>query len=207
MGDYNQDFNSDFSIEIAPQMTVTSNDIANQAIQLIGDNQPAVVGNAPNFDNSVAGIALSKLYTSSVATVARQWGWDFARHAVALTPTGNTPPPGWAFEYLYPGTVQVWQIQPPTSSDPNNPLPVQWDVGNNLVASVQTKVIVTNLAGAIAVYNNNPSESTWDPLFREAVVRLLASELAMALTGRPDTSQALLESGAAFENLAEGRPD
>jgi len=37
------------------------------------------------------------------------------------------------------------------------------------------------------------------------VVRALASELAMALFGKPDVAQMYLESGAAFESIGEGR--
>jgi hypothetical protein len=188
---------------------VTSNDIANQAIEYTGNNQPLVTGNAPGFDGSPNGIILQKIYAPAVATVARQWGWDLARNSFALVPTGNAAPLGYAFEYAYPPNgIEVWQLTPQFPlADPNNPLPVNWNIGNAIVAGTQSKVIWTNLANAQAVYNNNPNENTWDALFREAVVRLLASELAMAGTGRPDTSQALLESGAAFESIGEGRPD
>lgn len=189
-------------------MAVTSNQIVNQAIQLIGNNQTPVTGNAPNFDTSTAGKAAAFLYGPCIQTVARQFGWDFARNSVALTVTGNTAPFPWTQEYSYPTNgVEVWQLMPASLADPNNPLPVRWSVGNTLVSAVQTKVIWSNLAAARAAYNNNPTESTWDPLFREAVVRLLASEMAMATAGRPETSQNLLESGAAMESLGETRPD
>jgi hypothetical protein len=190
-------------------MADSSNAVANSAIQLIGDNQPAVAGNAPNFDNSPAGVALQKLYAPAVATVARQWAWDLARSTVLLTLTGNPGQGGFAYEYAYPPNgIEVWQIAPLLSSvDSNNPLPQIWSVGNSVVSGAQIKVIWSNLASAYATYNNNPSEATWDPLFREAVVRLLASELAMAIAGRPDTEAAMLQSGAAFESLGEGRSD
>lgn len=188
-------------------MTETSNSVANSAIQLIGDNQPAVTGYAPTFDSSPAGKALAQLYAPCVATVARQHGWDFARNTVALVLSGNTAPMPWTYEYLYPTNgVEVWELMPATI-DPNNPLPLNWNVANALVSAVQTKVIQTDTASAVAVYNNSPSESTWDALFREAVVRLLASELAMALAGRPDSAQSLLESGSAFESIGEARDD
>ena len=190
-------------------MAVDSNDIANEALQLVGDNAPQVTGQNPTWDNSPAGLALQRLYGPVVATAQRQWGWDASRSTVALSATGNTPPDGyWTREYLYPANgIQVWQLLDPSNTDPNNPLPVNWSVGNNEVASVQKKVIWTNVASALCTYNNNPTESTWDALFREAVVRLLASELAMALFGRPDTEASLLQSGAAFENIGEMRPD
>jgi len=187
-------------------MAVDSNAIANQAIQFMGDNQPPVTGLSPTFDNSPAGIALQSLYAPTVATIARQWEWDLARSSIALVLSGNVAPLPWAIEYLYPPNgIEVWQLVPSALVDVNNPLPINWNVGNAIVLGSQAKVIWTNLAAARCVYNNNPTEATWDPLFREAVVRLLASELAMAIAGRPDSAQALIESGAAFESLGEGR--
>ena len=184
----------------------TATDIVNQAIQLIGDNQPPVTGNAPGFDSSPAGKAAAVLYVPCVQTVGRRFGWDFARNLVALTLTGNPATVLWPFEYLYPANgVQVWQLVPAVLADPNNPLPINWSVGNALVGGAQRKVIWTDLANAKANYNNAPNENTWDPLFREAVVRQLASEFAMALAGKPETSQSLLESGNGFEGIGEGR--
>lgn len=188
-------------------MAVDSNTIANQALIIASDNMPAVVGQAPTFDNSTAGKALQSLYTPCVQTVAREFGWDFARASVNLTLTANSAPLGYAFEYLYPNGVQVWQLLPATITDPNNPTPVNYNVGNAQVSGVQTKVIWTSVPAAKAIYNNAPQESTWDPLFREAVVRLLASELSIALNGRPDTASVLLDSGSAFESIGEMRQD
>ena len=189
-------------------MAVTSNDIANQAIQLIGDNQTFVTGEAPTFDNSTAGKALQKLYSACVATVQRQFGWDASRNNVALSVSGNAAPFPYLYEYLYPGNgIQIWQLKPASLTDNNNPLPVQWSIGNALVSGVETKVVWSNLASALGVYNNNPSEATWDPGFRESVVRLLASELTVAIAGKPDTAQLYLESGEGFETVAEQRRD
>ena len=189
-------------------MTETSNTVANQALQLATDNCPPVTGLAPTFDSSPAGVALAKLYVPCVATVARQWEWDFARKISALTLSGNVAPFPWNLEYLYPTNgIEVWQLVDPALSDQNNPLPVNWQVGNAIVSAAQKKVIWTNLAAALAVFNNNPSEDVWDPLFREAVVRLLASELSMALLGRPDSAQAYLDSAQGFMNIGMGRDD
>lgn len=189
-------------------MPVTSTDVANQAIMLVGNNTPPVTGVAPSFDDSAAGIALSKLYVPCVQTVGRQFEWDMARNNIALTTSGNVAPIGWLYEYLYPSNgIEVWQLLPATITDANNPLPLNWSVGNTLVTGTQTKVIWSNTQNARAIYNNNPNENTWDALFREAVVRHLASELAMAILGRPDTAQSYLQSGVAFEKIGETRPD
>jgi hypothetical protein len=186
-----------------------SNAVANQAIALVGDNVPPVVGQAPNFDNgaTAAGAALSRLYTACYQTVAKEHGWDFVRNVFTLALTGNPAPLGWAYEYAYPSAaIEIMQITPPTVADPNNPLPQNWDIGNTLVTGVQAKVIWSSLANAQAVVNNAPDEATWDVGVREAMVRLLASELAMALFGRPDTEASYLQSGGAFETIAESRP-
>lgn len=194
-------------------MALTSTDVVNQAIFLIGDDQPPVTGVAPTFDTSTAGKAAAKLYYLCVRAVARQFGWDFARNNVGLVLTGNTPPMGYAYEYAYPQfagivAVELYQLLPPFPlTDPNNPAPIDWTVGNAVIAGTQSKVIWTNLQNATAIVNNNPSESLWDPLFQQAVVRLLASSMAMAIAGKPDVAAAMLDSGSAFETLGETRRD
>jgi len=189
-------------------MPLTATDICNRAIQLVGDNQPPITGNAPTFDDSPAGVAAANLYPLCVGAVGRQFGWDFARKTVVLTPSGNTPSVLWTREYLYPTNgIQVWQLIPATIPDENNPLPTTFSECNTLVGSVQTKVIQTNLVAPLAVYNNNPGPEVWDTLFQMAVVRLLASCFAHALAGRPDLADSLLQSYAGFEGVAERRPD
>ena len=183
----------------------TSTDIVNEALQLCGNNSPLIQGAAPSFDASPAGIVAAQIYTPVVQFVGREHGWDMARNTVALTASGTAPFP-WSRQYLYPTNgIQVWQVMPTSLADANNPLPVRWVVANALIASVQTKVIHTDINPAQAVYNNNPGPDVWDPGFRQAVVRMLASEFAIALFGQPDTSRLMLQSGAQIEQIAEGR--
>lgn len=185
----------------------TATDIVNQAIQLIGNNQAPVTGTAPNFDDSTAGKAAKNLYAPCVATVQRQFGWDFSRRTVTLVLTGNTAPAPWTYEYGYPSNgIELWDLFP-ASEDPNDPLPYNFNVGNALVSAVQQRVIWTDLQNALAIYNNNPNENTWDATFRETVVRLLASELAAAIAMKPDLSQTLQESYGVFEQIGEARQD
>ena len=178
-------------------MAVTSNDIANQAIQLMGNNVAPVLGQAPTFDTSVAGKALALLYSPCVATVQQQFEWDAARKEVSLSLSGGAASMGFAYEYLYPSNgIQVWQIRDPNLADPFDPAPYNFVEGNAVVGAAQVRVIWTDVASAKVIYNNNPTEDNWSPGFREAVVRLLASELAVALAGRPDTAQGLMDSAS-----------
>jgi hypothetical protein len=182
--------------------------VVNQAIMLLGDDQPPVTGVFPTFDDSPAGIAAQRLYGPTVQTVARLFGWDFERNIVALAASGNTAPIGWAFEYLYPTMgIEVWQLMPAVLTDPNNPLPQNWSVGNTLVSGTPTKVIWSNLAAAIAAYANQPGPAVWDPVFRESVVRQLASAMAVAIAGKQDTARDLLDQAGGFIQAGTGRPD
>lgn len=191
-------------------MTVSPSDIVNRAVQLIGgyDNNAPITGDPPTFDDSVIGLAAGAVYDAVVQTVGRQHGWDFSRAVVALEETDNTAPLPWAFEYLYPTNgVEVRQLIPAADSDedPNNPRPINWTVGNASVDDVVKKVIWSNEADAQAYFSNQPAPTLWDALFAEAVVRLLASEIALAVPGKPETARDTLTQSAQFEQLGEGR--
>ena len=184
---------------------LTSTQVVNRAIFQIGDDQPPITGSYPNFDTS-AGIACAQLYLSVVQTVARTFGWDFSRNVAALVESGNAPPPNWAYEYLYPTNgIEVRQLMPNAIADSNNPAPQQWTVANVLVAAVPTKIIWTNLANALGIITGQPPEGLWDAGFTEAVVDLLAAELALAIGGRQDTSKMMLDKAGDFERMAETR--
>lgn len=184
-----------------------SSDVVNEALMLTGDNVTPVSGGVPDFDDSAAGRAAKYLYTPTVQAVGRRFGWDFSRNVATLALSGGTPPAPWSFEYAYPSAgIEIRQIMP-ASGDPNNPLPINWEIGNATIAGTPTKVIWCNIASAKARISNNPSETLWDPLFRDAVVRLLASALAMATAGRPETARDLIESYGMVEQLGETRPN
>ncbi len=173
---------------------------------IVGDNQPPVTGQNPTWDDSTAGVALQFIYTPIVAAVARQFEWDFTRTTVALVNTGRTPIGPNNQEFFYPAEcVQLWQLMPGEMLDPFNPLPLNWSVANVTINGTQYKVIQTNIANAKAVIDNNPNENIWDSLFRETVVRMLASYLALAIAGRLDVQQFMLESANGFSQLAQSR--
>lgn len=190
-------------------MGQTAADAVNDALLLISgyNDAPPVTGDPPTFDGSVVGIAAGQLYPEIVNMVGKEFGWDFSRNSVALTLTINPPPTGWALEYFYPlDGLEIRQVTMSPAAfaqtDPFNPLPQRWTVGNAKVAGVPTKVIWCNTVNAEAIYTNQPPEGLWDALFYDAVVRQLASGLAMALEGRPNTGE--IEMGRARTSVEVG---
>ena len=126
--------------------------------------------------------------------VLRQQDYECARTTAPLTTSGFTPAQPWPYEYLYPSDcLKIRQITPATLPT-NDPQPVQWSVYEHEAAGTATKVIGCNLATASLVYTtSNITENQWDSLLEEAVVRTLASELSMAIAGRPDFSRVMLQ--------------
>jgi hypothetical protein len=188
--------------------------IVNEATVLIGgfnDNLP-ITGTPPNFDGSAIGIEAGQIYYDTVAEVSRQFGFDFSRSTVALVPTGNVAPFPWPYEYGYPAScIQLRQVMPTTLADPNNPMPVDWTVGNvpgtALTPGVPLKVIWSDTSPAQAIISNTPPEALWDGIFTQAVVRALAAKLAMGTAGRPDLAREYLENAEQYEKIGETRED
>lgn len=184
----------------------TPTDIVNRALNFQGNRNAPVTGTYPNFDNSPSGVAAQLLYPQVVGEVLREFEFDFTRGTDALVLTGNVAPFPWAFEYTYPAAaLEIWQVMPATLADVNNPLPINWSVGNALVASVQVRVIWANLVAARAVFNNNPRVETWDASVTDAIVRRLASAFALALSGAGERAENLLRGSAASVEIAKGR--
>lgn len=74
-------------------------------------------------------------------------------------------------------------------------------------SDTELKVIWANEADAQAVYTSQPNEGIWDALFTQTVIRMLASELQMALAARPETSEAQLKGAMAFAQGADSKVD
>jgi hypothetical protein len=189
-------------------------DIVNRAVQLIGgyNNQGPVTGTPPTFDGTPIGLAAGVVYYDVVATVAREFKFDFSRKTAALAvPPGpaQTPPEPWQFMYMYPADgLQIRQVMPSSGLDPNDPQPVLWSVQNVIVESAPVKVILTNVGpAATVVYTNTPPEAIWDQLFTQAVERLLASVLSTAIAGRPATSERYLGESQNFSQAGSQRGD
>lgn len=162
-------------------------------------------------DGSPEANAAQIIYAPVVQLLMRELDPDFARFTAPLALSAAvTPIPPWAFEYLYPANcVRLRQVRPPGSgtgslSDPNDPQPVRANVSFDVIATVPTKVILSNQVNALAVYTSSAvTEAQWDSAFAEAVSRRLANPLAMALSGRPDFAKEVLQQSGMVAGTAE----
>jgi hypothetical protein len=181
--------------------------VVNTALELIASQTTITALN----DGTPQANAAQTIYAPVVQLLLREIDPDFARLTAALSlSSAGTPVPPWAFEYLYPADcLRLRQVRPAVGSyNVNDPLPVRSVVAFDIISAVNTKVILTNQASALAVYTSStPTEAQWDSVFAEAVARRLANPLAMALSGRPDFARQILEEAAAVASTAEGVDD
>ncbi len=190
---------------------LTSTIVVNIALQFIATQETIT----SLTDGSAAANYASVIYAPTVQLMLREIEPDFARTTVALTAAGvATPITPWAYEYLYPADmVRLRQVRPPPSGagslvDPYNPQAVRAMVDFDIIATLPTKVILTNQQNARAVYTSSTvTEAQWDPVFTDAVARRLANPLSMALAGRPDFAESILMQSAQMAQTAENVDD
>jgi hypothetical protein len=186
---------------------LTSTIVTNSALQQIA-SQTRI---ASLTDGSPAANYANVIYAPTVQLMLRELDPDFARFTAPLVASGAiTPVPPWGFEYAYPSDmIRLRQVQPPSAgtgalADPFDPHPVRANVAFDLIGGVATKVILTNLPNALAVYTTSQvTEAQWDSVFSDAVVRRLANPLAMALSGRPDFAEKILMQSAQMAQTCE----
>lgn len=188
-------------------MPITSATVVNAALEQIA-SQKQITSLA---DGSTAANAASVIYAPTVQMMLRELDPDFARFtAVLAIQAGATAPPPWTYAYTYPADcVRLRQVRPPASgagslTDPNDPAPIFSNIAMVLVSTAPTKVILANQLNALAVYTSDAvTEAEWDLAFFDAVVRRLANPLAMALSGRPNFADSILQQAAASAQMAE----
>lgn len=180
--------------------------IVNAALVLINSQSQITALN----DGSTEANAANAVYATVVQLLLRQMDPDFARKGGILvlnpnqTQTSATP---FAFVYTYPADcLRVRQVAPAIGAyDVNDPQPVRAAIAfDPLTMGGPAKVILSNQPSALAIYTTSlVTEAQFDPGFTEAVIRRLASPLAMAIAGRPDFARELLEESERYAGMAE----
>ena len=182
----------------------TDTDICNRALAECVARY-TLTGALPNFDQSTAAKACALLYTPAWQMLLREQDTEFSRQTANLA-AGGAPTYPWSNAYLYPADCLKIRSVVPASWDPNDPQAVRWSEQNQSIASTPTRIIFTNQPAAVLVYTtSNITPAVWDPGFQESVVRFLASQLALTLSGRPDLAKALLGQAGQILQSSEAK--
>lgn len=172
-------------------------DVINLVLRRIG--HPLRIGSI--YDGSVAAKASLDVYGQTRDELLRELKPDFARREVNLTllksapvngyippvawdPTVNPPLP-WLFEYAYNADmIEVGSVRAAPLFLPNfDPQPNSFETANDNAFNPAQKVILTNVANAVATYTGRiTNPATWEAGFVEALVGSLARRLAVSLS-------------------------
>lgn len=201
-------------------------DLVNQSLRGIGYRHRI----ADIYEGSPASRAALEIYGQTRDELLRSEDWDFARRKLSLTLLKGPPPPGgynpqqpwdptfpapgWLYEYAYPADmIELGAILPPPflfpDRDPkpavfridNDPLPVPADP-----TVPGAKVVLTNIAGAIAVYRARVTDpSAWNPGFTATIVERLAAKLTIALAHDLNLMRATAADSIATGMVADRR--
>jgi hypothetical protein len=212
-------------------------DITNRALQAIGTRSTVSAMNEGS--NEANNASLCYVATRQELIRAAPWNFCTATATLALlksvpgTPENPTalngvwsaawPPPGWAYEYAYPGDclrarkVVTNSMTPQGGGVPLFPIanasvqPVWKLPGTRFQVTTDSDVngnpftcILANVDQAILCYLRDiVIEDVWDPLFTDAMVAALAGKLALSLTG--DKQLAQLRFKMANDKILEAR--
>jgi len=193
-----------------PQAGATSEiSICNEALSAMGSRSRLTSLN----ENSPQARECALRYTSVRDQLLRGAPWDFAKRTITAgllkaAPgteensaavgvwSNDWPPPPWLYMYAYPSDcVRVREIksQPYTNIPRRRTIPFTKALDYDSDGKPRT-VILTNEQDALLVYTARVTlPSLYDPLFIEAFVAALASELAIPLSGSSQLSSALAQ--------------
>lgn len=159
---------------------MTDTDICNMALSNIGK------GVIENMEEGVENARACKLfYEPTRRECLRSFPWGFA-HRVERLAVVDVDVPGWDFAYAYPDKCLMIRNVASDASGADR-VYERFDVVN---IGFSTKVVVTNGEQCYADYTWDVSDpELMDVIFLQGFAHLLASKLAMRLTGNPQQAQ------------------
>lgn len=187
-------------------------DIVNLALVRIGVKW--LIGSI--YDGSEPAQLAIAIYSQTRDEMLRKIQPGFAQREVALALLKSAPTDGylngwttdfpqlpWQFEYAYPDDMlALGSVRPTPIFIPNyDPQPNSTAIANDNSLTPPAKVILTDVAGAIATYTAQVTDPTlWEASFIEALAAELARRLAPALAGmdaaKMEAQDGQIESGA-----------
>ena len=157
---------------------MTDTEICNMALSYLGK------GVISSMDESTENARAVKLfYDPARCEILREFPWGFAHRRERLALSAQDIP-GWDYAYGYPAEcLKLNRLMAETYEPYRKPFDIV-----NIGAS--TKIIVTDLENAFADYVWNVQDpNLFDDVFITGFSHLLASKIAMRLTGNPQVMQ------------------
>jgi hypothetical protein len=133
-------------------------------------------------EQSKEAIACKLFYETMRDFVLKDYDWGFARCRVALALLDVEAPTNWDYTYAYPSDcLEIRSVVIPGMPQPRSDQRIPYKLGN--VADV--RVIHTNAQDTEIEYTRRVTDPTlFDVMFVTALAWMLASEIAMPLTGK-----------------------
>jgi hypothetical protein len=154
------------------------------------------------YDGSTAAKTALDIYAQTRDAVLVENDWDFAERNLTMTllksaPVGGyvpptvwnpatNPPPGFLFEYAYPGDcLKVRAVKPVPLFVLNfDPQPNRFFLANDTSFTPAQKVILCDVPNGNLVYTGQVTDpATWEPGFIEALAAALGRRLVPSLMG------------------------
>lgn len=199
-------------------LLTTPGSIVNAALDRVGYKKH--IGSL--YDGSEASVKALAIYGQCRDDILRDFDWGFAERDIVLTLLKTAPVGGytslapwttanpilpWIYEYAYPSDmVKLRSLRNSIVIIPDyDPSPVEFRITNDNSYNPAQRVILTNLASAVAVYTGQVTDpTTWDVGFTESFITALGQRLAPALADM-DTAKMAAQEEAVTTAEAETR--
>lgn len=179
-GDYFTVNTFPYAILVGGRSVVTSADICNQALAAIAAKS-RVTSIAPPDTGSIEAEQCARYYNEAIETLLEMHEWSFATKRVALTEAGDTDTTSWLFRYVIPSDMcRLIAVLPEgvtsdhISAGVRAPAEAVRELDEDGVLRIYTNEENATLRYTAFITDPN----AWSPLFRQALVALLASKIA-----------------------------
>jgi len=179
-GDYFTVNTFPYAILVGGRSVVTSADICNQALAAIAAKS-RVTSIAPPDTGSIEAEQCARYYNEAIETLLEMHEWSFATKRVALTGAGDTDTTSWLFRYVIPSDMcRLIAVLPEgvtsdhISAGVRAPAEAVRELDEDGVLRIYTNA--ENATLRYTAWVTDPNK--WPPLFRQALVALLASKIA-----------------------------
>lgn len=169
-----------YRIIVEGRTVVTAATICNQALAAISAKS-RITSISPPDVGSIEAEQCNRYYNECIETLLEMHEWSFATKRVALTEAGDTDTTSWLFRYVIPADMcRAIAVLPEG---------VTHDQMSAGVRSTVEFVRELDSGGVLRIYTNEENATlrytafvtnpnAWSPLFRQALVALLASKIA-----------------------------